>query len=59
MQDEVTIEGLIIYPLKGWNTSNNLGSTLTNHNSIQEKINSSMKPESAFNYSVQNLSRPD
>jgi len=50
---------VIIFPLKGWNISHNLGATLTNLNSIQEEIENKLKTGNAFNYySMQNLCLP-
>ena len=55
MQEEVTIQTLIIVPLKGWKSSNKLVTASKDQNSIQEKIKSRMKSENACYHSVQNL----
>jgi len=55
MQDKTTIQELKINPLKGW-TVPNVGITLTNQNSIQDVIKSSLKLRNAFFHSMQNLS---
>jgi len=46
---------LKIVPLKGWNSLIYLGTTLTNQNSIQEKIKSRWKSRNACHNSLQNL----
>jgi len=46
---------LIIVLLEGWKSSNNLGTTLTNQNSVEEEIKSRWKSGNACYISMQNL----
>jgi hypothetical protein len=46
---------MILVPLKGWNSSNFYGTTLTNQNSIQEEIKSRSNSRNVCYHSVQNL----
>jgi hypothetical protein len=55
VQDEVTVYGSIIVPLKGWNSSKYLETTLANQNSIHEEIKCRFKSGNACYHSVQNL----
>jgi len=55
VQDAVTIQRMIIVPWKGLTSSNILGTTLTNKNSIQEEIKSRLKLGNACYFLVQNL----
>ena len=54
MQDEGTIQITIINRLKWWKSSN-MGTTLTNQNSMQEESEGSLKPGNACYHAVQNL----
>ena len=54
MQDEVTVYRLTIV-FESVKDFKCLGTTLTNHNSIQEEIKSRLKMENACYHSVQNL----
>ena len=46
---------MIIVLLEGWKSSNNLGTTLTNQNSVEEEIKSRWKSGNACYISMQNL----
>jgi len=55
MQDEVTVQRLIMVPLKRWQNSNILETNLTDQNSILEEIKSGLNSGIAFYHSVQIL----
>ena len=52
MQDEVTVQRLIIVPLKEEEQYKNLGTNLTNQISIQEEIKSILKSGNVCHLSV-------
>jgi hypothetical protein len=46
---------ILVFPSKGWKSSNSWEQLLTNKNSIQEEVKSRLKSGNARYYSVQNL----